>query len=384
MTETVDFTAHNDEIRRVWDAYRAGRPVRVPVTFSLNTRMLLVNPALNPKGITPRRFFEDPAAMWEMELAFHRWMRFEVPQDAEMGLPEAWPMAVNFFNSYEAGWFGCELFYPEGDIADTIPMFRERKERLYDTPLPDPLKGNLMGRALLFHEYMKERAKRETFEGRPVVRGWLPTGTDGPLTAACNLRGATEVCEDLVEDPKYFHDLMAWVTDGIRRRMRAWKELAGEAKPGPGDVWGFADDSIALLSVAAYREHVLPYHRKIAGEFRGEGRAYIHLCGDAQRHFATIVAELGAGAFEVGFPTDMARARRELGPSIELIGNIHPRLLRDGPPATLVAAVRDLCGSGVMEGGRFILREGNNVAPGTPVEHFAAMYEAGKAFGRYS
>ena len=72
MTKAGDFTAHTDEVRRVWDAYHAGRPVRVPVTFSLNTRMLLLEPDLNPKGITPRRFFEDPSAMWEMELAFHK------------------------------------------------------------------------------------------------------------------------------------------------------------------------------------------------------------------------------------------------------------------------------------------------------------------------
>jgi len=124
--------------------------------------------------------------------------------------------------------------------------------------------------------------------GRPIGQGWLPTGTDGPLTVACNVRGAGEVCEDLAEDEKYFHDLLAWVTDGICRRMRAWKELAGEKKPGPGDVWGFADDSIALLSAAAYREHVLPYHRKIAAEFQGDARTYIHLCGDAQRHFAAM------------------------------------------------------------------------------------------------
>jgi len=36
-----------------------------------------------------------------------------------------------------------------------------------------------------------------------------------------------------------------------------------------------------------------------------------------------------------------------------------------------------------MEGGKFILREGNNLAPGTPEENVAAMCAACKKFGRY-
>lgn len=36
-----------------------------------------------------------------------------------------------------------------------------------------------------------------------------------------------------------------------------------------------------------------------------------------------------------------------------------------------------------MEGGRFVLREGNNLAPCTPVENVEAMYGAGKIFGLY-
>jgi hypothetical protein len=36
-----------------------------------------------------------------------------------------------------------------------------------------------------------------------------------------------------------------------------------------------------------------------------------------------------------------------------------------------------------MKGGRFVLREANNLAPCTPVENITAMYEAGKEFGVY-
>jgi uroporphyrinogen-III decarboxylase len=39
--------------------------------------------------------------------------------------------------------------------------------------------------------------------------------------------------------------------------------------------------------------------------------------------------------------------------------------------------------SGVMEGGKFILREGNNLAPSTPLENLWTMYDTGKEYGQY-
>jgi uroporphyrinogen-III decarboxylase len=36
----------------------------------------------------------------------------------------------------------------------------------------------------------------------------------------------------------------------------------------------------------------------------------------------------------------------------------------------------------VLDGGKFILREGNNLAPHTPLENTEAMYYAGREFGQ--
>jgi len=379
----TDFSAHNEEVRKVWAAYEARRPYRVPVIYSLNERMIMLVPELNPKGITPRQYMENPQIHWESQMEFHKWVRFNIYQDAEMGLPAEWGCGVSLFNVYEAAWFGCELFYPPNDIPDTIPMFQNKKELLYESVLPDPLRGNIMGRALELAEYM-EMKRLGGYMGRPIARPWMPTLiTDGPLTVACNLRGSTEVCEDILEDEKYFHDLMKWVTRGIILRCRAWMAYAGQKDPGPDDVFSFADDAIALLSPAQYREHVLPYHRQIVDEFHPNGRNSIHLCGSAQHQFPVLVNELNVHKFEVGFPTDMGRQRGILGPDVEFVGNIHPELLRKGPVSDIENAVRDVCRSGVMEGGRFILADGNNCSPGTPELHFSAMYNAGIEYGKY-
>ena len=58
-------------------------------------------------------------------------------------------------------------------------------------------------------------------------------------------------------------------------------------------------------------------------------------------------------------------------------------LLRDGKPEQIRKEVKRICESGIMEGGRFVLREANNLAPCTPIENVEAMYAAGKEYGRY-
>mgnify|MGYP005871400093 FL=1 len=55
-----------------------------------------------------------------------------------------------------------------------------------------------------------------------------------------------------------------------------------------------------------------------------------------------------------------------------------------GTPRAVRAEARRILQSGVMDGGKFVLREGNNLAPFTPVANVAAMYAACKEFGRYS
>jgi len=80
---------------------------------------------------------------------------------------------------------------------------------------------------------------------------------------------------------------------------------------------------------------------------------------------------------------DHGRLRRELGPEVQIGGGPTVMLLKSGPVEAIRAEVRRICGSGVMEGGRFILIAANNMAPETPLEHVTAMYEAAKEFGKY-
>jgi hypothetical protein len=107
----MDFTQHNEEVRRVWQAYREGRPIRVPMNLVTEMRWYLLDPQLNTEGITWEEFITDPKIMFEMCLKHAYAVRHRIPyQDAVMGIPEeGWTIAPFFANIIDEAWFGCQI-----------------------------------------------------------------------------------------------------------------------------------------------------------------------------------------------------------------------------------------------------------------------------------
>jgi len=374
---------HNQEAEKLWRDFEAREPERVPVVWNFSNRFYLLTPWLNTLRYSFQQYFEDPAVQWEVQLALRKWIRENIPMDQAWGLPDQWDgMRPDFQNIYEAAWLGCRLEYRDGEVPDTWPVLKERKGDLAKLAIPDPIRGGLMGRALEYHQYFEERRKREEFCGRPIGPPSLSGGgTDGPFTVACNLRGATELCLDIYEDPVFVKELLDFITEATMVRVRAVGEFNGVSYPQPR--WGLADDSIQLLSVKQYREVVLPYHRRLLGEFSKGGPNSVHLCGNVQRHLPVLQHDLNVQDFDLGFPVDLGQVRKELGPGALLHGNLHPRILADGPASLIAEQTAAIMNSGVKEGRRFVFCEGNNVAPCTPVEHFQAAYDTAKHYGNH-
>lgn len=392
LQRNIDFERHNEECRRIWDAYHRRAPIRVPITAVGSIRNLFQNPDINTTGYTFADFFQNPQVQIECQLAYQKWCRYNLLCDNEMGPPKnGWQINVDFQNSYEAGWMGCPIHASGNDVPDTVELLKEDKCKLYRLPEPDPLRGGLLGRAMEFFEYMQEQCPKMEFEGLPVLPpATIPgEGTDGPFDLAYKLRGAAEVCLDMYEDPNYYHDLMSFITGNIIRRIKAirqWRWARNPDAPDKGKLkgaWGFADDAIAMISTRDYEQFVFPYHKRLADEFSDGSPMWVHLCGDATRHFKFLRDRLNVRSFDTGFPVDFGKMRRELGPDVQISGGPTIMLLKDGKPDQIRKEVKRICESGIMEGGRFILREANNLAPCTPVENIEALYEAGKAYGRY-
>ncbi|MGQ9525121.1 MAG: uroporphyrinogen decarboxylase family protein [Armatimonadota bacterium] len=381
-----DFEAHNAEVRQVWDAYHQRKPVRVPVVMGIGTRFTILREDTNPDRVTFQQYMEDPETMLKFQLHHQWWVRHNVPQDSEMGPPkEGWHVGVDFQNTYEAAWFGCPLRYYAGQVPDTAPILQDEdsKRSIFDSGIPDPFEGGLMRRNWEFYDYFcHKKEEGYTYRGLPIV-GVSPAGlgTDGPVTVACNIRGATEFFTDLLADTDYALQLLDLITEAIIQRIQAYRRRLGQPLKTQG--WGFADDSIQLISTETYKELVFPFHKRLMDAFSEGGPNSIHLCGDAMRHFPFLRDNLNIQSFDTGYPVDFAWLRRALGPDVEILGGPSVVLLSRATPDQVRAEVHRILGTGITEGGRFILREGNNMPPEVPMANIQAMYEAGKEYGRY-
>lgn len=229
-------------------------------------------------------------------------------------------------------------------------------------------------------DFLREYVKDKTFLDRPIVidpPGY--TSSDGPLTVAMNVRGPG-ILLDLVDDPDYAGKLFRFIVQAALNRRNALIKRYNLAEA-PN---GLADDSIALIGTDQYREMVLPHHRywyeSTGAKF---GQRFIHLCGDATRHFPVLKKELGVTTFDTGFPVNFHWLRQTLGPEVEILGGVEIGLLINGTPEQIYHRSQEILASGIMEGGRFIFREGNNLPPNVPWANIAAMYKAVQDFGRY-
>lgn len=382
----MDYAAHNAEVQAVWEAYRAHRPTRVPFILGINTRYTMANPEANPRGLTYEQCFNDPQLMLERQLEHQHWIRLHVPQDADMGLPEkGWAVGVEFQNVYEAAWLGCPVQFHQGEVPDTQPILadEERKNLLFEQGVPDPF-GGFMGRVWEFYDYFKaQQAAGYTYLGLPIASvGPCGMGTDGPLTVACNVRGASEFIMDLVADEDYALRLLDFLTEAAISRLQAYRQRLDE--PQQTQSWGFADDSVQLISEKMYQEMIFPFHQRLVDTFSLGGPNSIHLCGNSTRHFPFLRDHLNIQSFDTGFPVDFTWLRQTLGPEVEIYGGPSVPFLQQAQPPEVEQETRRVLESGIMEGGRFVLREGNNLAPGIGVPQLEAMYRTVKKFGRYS
>jgi len=380
----IDFKKHNEEVKALWESSQAGKPLRVPMKIACNPRMLLLDPKLNPKKISFKEYFADPEVMLQVQVLFEKWKRFNLEDDSELGLPqEKWSPYVDFQNVAEAAWLGAPVNYREGQCPDTEPILAgDKKNLLFERSIPEPLDG-IYGRAQKYIEYFNEKAKAGVkYEGFPITGGGkLGCFTDGVMTIAMNLRGS-DLLTDFYEEPAYIHKLFSYITEATIKRIHGFRKFNGDTLK--ADDFAYADDSIAMLSPEMMKEFVLPYHKKLYNAIStGAKHSFVHLCGDATRHFKTLRDEMNIRSFDTGFPVDFTWLRKELGPDVEIAGGPKVDIVLKGTKEELVKESKRILTSGIMEGGKFIFKEANNLAPETPMENISAMYLACKQFGVY-
>ncbi|MBN2582701.1 MAG: hypothetical protein JXL80_06500 [Planctomycetes bacterium] len=374
----------DDQKRRVGEAYRAGRPIRVPVALGVNPRVVLLDPAWNTGGWTFEDYWRDARVTIEVQLKFLEYKVTYLSRfcDEPADWPETFAFYVDVQNVYDSAYFGAPVRFQEGQVPDAAPVYDgDRREHIFDVEIDHPMDNPFVRETLRRYEELKKAAAGVSFHGVALAVAPPLWNFDGPLTIATNVRGG-DVYADLRGDPEYVERLLDFITRGVTIRNRAMHEHFGR-KAFDGPRGGMADDSVQLISTEMYRRQVLPLHRRYLSEWSVEGPHSMHLCGDATRHFPLIRDELNVRTFDTGFPVDHGALRRELGGDVEILGGPDVMVLHDGSPQEVYERTRDILRSGVMDGGRFVLREGNNLPPQCPEENLAAFYRAALEFGFY-
>lgn len=375
------FEEHNCKVKKLWREFESGKPYRIPVQWSMNYKMILLDPSLNVWNYRFADVFENPKVMLKVILEFEYWRRRRVWCDWEMGLPRKWDISVSFQNIYESAWLGAPIFYTSKDVPDIKPFLKSKEEmrKFMDKGIPDPFSG-FMAKVKRFYEYFVEKREEGfTFKDVPLGEIGAPIGTDGPFTIAVNITGG-RIVKMLFTDQSFAEDFLHFINDALIERMKAWHKFV--RKPFPYEGFGFADDSIQILSPNLYRRFVLPLHKEIVKTFC-IGRPGIHLCGAVEQHLKTLKDELQIGYIDTGFPLNLGRAREILGLDVIIRGNLNIITLLNGPLSRIKDETIKIISSNVTKGRKFIFGEGNNVAPRTPPENLNYAYEIVKQYGKY-
>jgi len=382
MTETIEIGVSYEDIlareRRIQEVRRLEEPDRVPVLPAIGYRYLL--PQI---GVPFRKYYGDPEVMLRSQILAQKWLMENVRTDA-YSITGAWTGAwTDFENTFEAGSLGCTVEFPQNDIPWVGPGWVRTQEDLRKLERMDFVHGELNERQVEYRRAMMEAADRYPvrFLGGPVFYpGRNPSLThtsDGPFGVAGDLMGQTELFTAVHENPEFVEELLRIVTDKLIEYLDfCWKE---EGLTDRDLSW--TDDLAAGLSEESYRRLVLPQERRL--RFHFDGRASLHMCGRTDHLLQTFRDDLAIDEYQgFGYQVNLDRVAQVMGGKVVLLGNVNPMLVLQGPPGRIREETRR-CIEKLAPLKGYIVQDGANIPPGTPLEHINAMMEAAELYGRY-
>ena len=278
-------------------------------------------------------------------------------------LPDYW---VEFGMASEPSSFGCKMqFYADQpvminhliDSADDI-------ELLDGLEIPDPQHDGLMPLALNYYRRIKSPL-HDRGEKIKIV------ASRGPLNIATFLMGVSEFCIAVKTDPDNVHKLLQKTTELVKRWIAAQMEALDYVE---GIL--VLDDICGFLGRDDYEEFAQPYLRQIFDGFSVPVKMFHNDNFGNKYTTFPYIKELGVNIFNFSHLADITEARRLLGESVCIMGNV-PTLdvLTNGTPAQCRAeTLKCLDAYGRKSG--LLLSGGGGISPGMSRENGRAMMDA--------
>ena len=280
-------------------------------------------------------------------------------------LPDWW---VEYGMATESSGFGSRIDFYEDNlpvvhhIIDTVDDIR-----IIDTlKPPDPRKNGFMPILLNLQRYYQPRLEEIGEEIKIVC-------TRGPLTIASHLFALSEMLLCAKMESEALHKLLRITTklciDWLGAQLENVKTAEGIL---------VLDDVSGFFNKADYEEFAHPYLKEIFKAFP-ECVHLFHNDTDNDTCFP-YMADLGVDVFNFTHGKDIGTARKLVGDTVTLLGNVPPMSLRNGSPDEVFAYSSDAITRYKAENGGsiqgLILSVGGGVPMGATKENIEALLMA--------
>lgn len=224
-----------------------------------------------------------------------------------------------FASPTEISFFGAKVgFFKDRSpcIIGSKPILEDKKN-LKKLKIPDFLKSGLMPKIHFFYKEIKDILDKSN-TGLNVI---FPDWSRGPFGIAVLLRGMENILIDMIDDPKYIHDLMRFIVESQKEWLRNRKEFLGSSNHPLGII---ADDDVGspMISPRMYEEYILPYEIELS-EFKG-GFSYWHSCNDTRDFFKYIIKIPNLAMINVSPWSDDKKASEIIKDQTAIDRTLHP------------------------------------------------------------
>ena len=347
---------------------------RVPVGFCLVPRYF--TPVFD---IPYSAIFQNAEEQYYWQLQFLKYRIENIPEDM-ICTGTTLSVAPYFDNVLDSAALGAEIVWPENETLHSLPTI-STVEQMESYEIPTPGSG-LWGQARDWWLQMREFTQdtKLTFngvEGRMDV-GSLGIGGSSPHMIAIDLVGHDFYWWQ-AEYPEQCHVFLRKITAGLIAAQHYFMSVDDR----PRSSFGLAEDCAQVMSPEMFRDFCVPYSGKLYdtfGEGLQDGRG-LHMCGQSAHLHQAMVDDLRVSSFNAfGYVVDPKVAAGNLGGRMYLWGNIDPMLMLNGTREQVKQAALGALEAMAPCGG-FMLGDGANVCPGTPLANLAALTEASQEFG---
>jgi len=196
----------------------------------------------------------------------------------------------------------------------------------------------------------------------------LETMIGGPWSFAMELRGAGETMEDIYDDKQFLFDLMEFTTETVIARSLAALELG--VSPFVGD----PSAGMSMISPTVYREHVMPYHKRMVDAVHEKGgRISLHICGFMDPIFEDVIS-LGVDGLSIDAPSSLEKLFEVGRGKVTIIGNVDPMLFVEGTREDLEQAAQR-CLDAAQGDARYVIGPGCRIPLQADLDNIKAFVE---------